>query len=371
MAAGPRYALAATRPRSGLVDRVSRRLPRVALDGVLDDLDRAAERAPVPGEAAGEGYTWDRLDREDPMWWPQGVASIRSGRVLLVSWYAKRRGLVRTQGSRISVIDRTHPGGPRYRHILLVAPRRRLGILTIGTVPVHAGGIAVHGDLLHVADSVFGVRLFRLRDVMAVPRRPTGADGRAPRGGIGTLLRSVGGWGAYGYDYVLPQLAAYRVPLHAGARRLRYSFLSIGEVTGRLSLVVGEYRRKGERPPRLARYPLDSRTGLPAADDLGRWAPLEVHEGLPSRMQGAAVHESAWFVTASAGEGSPGDLYVGAPGTLHRHRGVLPSGPEDLAWSRPGEELWCVSEWPGHRWVFPIATSRWLPPPDEAGHAGS
>jgi hypothetical protein len=371
MAAGPRYALAATRPRSGLVDRVSRRLPRVALDGVLDDLDRAAERAPVPGEAAGEGYTWDRLDREDPMWWPQGVASIRSGRVLLVSWYAKRRGLVRTQGSRISVIDRTHPGGPRYRHILLVAPRRRLGILTMGTVPVHAGGIAVHGDLLHVADSVFGVRLFRLRDVMAVPRRPTGADGRAPRGGIGTLLRSMGGWGAYGYDYVLPQLAAYRVPPRAGARRLRYSFLSIGEVAGRLSLVVGEYRRKGERPPRLARYPLDSRTGLPAADDLGRWAPLEVHEGLPSRMQGAAVHESAWFVTASAGEGSPGDLYVGAPGTLHRHRGVLPSGPEDLAWSRPGEELWCVSEWPGHRWVFPIATSRWLPPPDEAGHAGS
>jgi hypothetical protein len=371
MAAAPRYALTATRPRSSLVDRVGRRLPRVALDGVLDDLDRAAERCLVPGEAAGEGYTWDFVDREDPSWWPQGVASIRSGRVLLVSWYARRPGLLRPPGSRISVIDRTRPEAPRYRHVLLVSPHRRLGVLTMGTVPVHAGGIAVDGNLLHVADTAFGVRVFDLGDVMRVPRRPSGGDGRTPRTGIDRLPRSVGGIGARGYDYVLPQLMAYRVPLRSGARRLRYSFLSIGQVAGRPNLVVGEYRRKGEGSPRLARYPLDPRTGLPAADELGRCIPLEVYEGQPSRMQGAAVHESAWFVTASAGEGSPGDLYVGAPGAMHRHRGVLPTGPEDLGWSRPGEELWCVSEWPGRRWIFPIAASHWWRPPDEARHGGS
>jgi hypothetical protein len=240
----------------------------------------------------------------------------------------------------------------------------------MGTVPVHAGGIAVHGDLLHVADTVFGVRLFRLRDVLRVPRRAPGADGGSPRG-IRGLVRSVDGLDAFGYDYVLPQFMAYRVPLRSGARRLRYSFLSVGEVGGRPNLVVGEYRRKGAGAPRLVRYPLDPRTGLPAADEHGRCTPLEVYEGQPSRMQGAAVHESEWFVTASAGEGSPGDLYVGAPGALHRHRGVLPTGPEDLGWSRPGEELWCVSEWPGRRWVFPIATSRWPRPPDAAGHARS
>jgi hypothetical protein len=84
-------------------------------------------------------------------------------------------------------------------------------------------------------------------------------------------------------------------------------------------------------------------------------------------MQGAAVHGSTWFVTASAGEDVGGDLYVGAPGAWVRHRRVLPPGPEDLAWSVPGQELWCVSEWPGRRWVFPVATSPWRGRPEEPG----
>ena len=76
-------------------------------------------------------------------------------------------------------------------------------------------------------------------------------------------------------------------------------------------------------------------------------------------MQGVAVHDSTWFVTASTGEGEPGDLHVGAPGAWRRHRGVLPTGPEDVDWSRPGEELWCVTEWPGRRWVLRVDATRW------------
>ncbi|WP_136697216.1 hypothetical protein [Geodermatophilus dictyosporus] len=360
MGAAPPFALTTTRLRADLVERLGVRLRRVALDGVLADLDRAGEWCPVPGRAAGGGFTWDDVDRDDPRWWPQGVASTRSGAVLLVSWYARRDRLLRTPGSRISVVDRTHPEGPRYRHVLLVVPRRALGTVVMGTVPVHAGGIAVHGDLLLVADTLFGVRVFRLGDVMAVPRRPTGAGGDASRGRAGVPWRSaLGGFGARGCDHVLPQLMAFRVPLSAGRRRLRHSFLSVGEVEGRGNLVVGEYRRKDDRPPRLARYPLDPRTGLPEVDDQGWCVPLEVYGDQPRRMQGVAVHGSTWFATASTGEGSAGDLYSGAPGAWRRHRGVLPPGPEDLDWSRPGEELWGVSEWPGRRWVFPVATDRW------------
>jgi len=259
--------------------------------------------------------------------------------VLLGRWSAARRWLVRTEGARISVVDRTDPERPRYRHVLLVTPRRLPGPLATGTVPVHAGGIAVQGDLLYVADTAFGARVFRLGDVMRLP-----------------------GWPQSGYEYVLPQWRSYRVPLRAGLRRLRWSFLSTGTVDGRPTLVVGEYRRRGRGSPRLARYPLDARTGLPALDEHGRWSPLAVHADQPVRMQGAAVHESVWIVTASAGENTPGDLHVGAPGAWRRHRGVLPTGPEDLAWSRPGHELWCVSEWPGRRWVFAVATGRWQGP---------
>ena len=354
MGAASPFALAPTGLRAHLVDRLGERLRRAGLDGVLGQLDRVAERCQVPGEAAGEGFTWDDVDRSDPSWWPQGVAALDSGNVLLVSWYAKRGRFLRTPGSRISVVDRTRPGDPRYGHVLLVVPRRPLGVLLMGRVRVHAGGIAVHGGHLYVADTLFGVRVFRLHDLMQV-RRP---EPRRPR--MGVLRRSAGGgFGRHGCDHVLPQLMAFRVPLRRGARRFRYSFLSIGDVAGRPNLVVGEYRRKAEGPPRLARYPLDPRTGLPVVGDQGRCAPVEVYEGQPSRMQGAAVHDSTWFVTASAGEGVDGDLYVGAPDRWHRHRGVLPSGPEALAWSRPGEELWCLSEAPGRRWVFPIATTAW------------
>ncbi|MGY1801762.1 hypothetical protein ACI78T_00585 [Blastococcus sp. SYSU D00922] len=337
MGTGTRHALRATRPRGGAVARLGARLPRVGLDGVLDDLDRALEPCPVPGRAPGEGWTWAPADRDDPAWWPQGVAPVDGGGVLLVSWYAKRQGLRRTAGSRISVVGMRSPGGPRYRHVLLVAPRRLLGVLTTRTVPVHAGGIAVVGDLLYVADTVFGVRLFRLPDAMRA-----------------------GGAGAHGHAYVLPQLMSLRLPMRSVRQRLRFSFLSVGEVAGRPVLVVGEYRRKGG-VPRLARYALDPATGLPVTDGKGWMAPVEVHDRQPDRMQGAAVHGSTWFATASAGRGVPGDLYAGAPGRWVRHRGVLPPGPEDVGWSVPGEQLWCVTEWPGSRWLFPVATGPWRP----------
>src|SRR3954468_8458891 len=105
----PRYALVAGPDRAGRVDRWATRLPRVGLDGVLADLDRTGEDRVVPGEAVGKGFTWDAYDRDDPAWWPQGMASVRAGSVLLVSWYARRRR-ARTEGARISVVDRSSPG---------------------------------------------------------------------------------------------------------------------------------------------------------------------------------------------------------------------------------------------------------------------
>ena len=358
MAALDRYALRIV-DRGGrrVLDALGRRLPRVGLDGVLADLDGVGQACPVPGPAAGDGFTWEQGDGDDPTWWPQGVAVVRSGAVLLTSWYAKRRRLLHTQGSRISVVDRGDPSHPRYRHVLLVTPRR-WPRLSLGRVPVHAGGITVLGDLLYVADTFAGVRVFDLGDIARVPRRRL--DALLPWRGAGTWTlgrRLTGGFTAYGYAYVLPQRLRLRVPRRSG---LRWSFLSVAQTEDGRDLVVGEYRRKGSNP-RLARYRLDPATGLPAVGADGRCLPVEVHERAPVRMQGVAVHGSRWWVSASAGEGVPGDLHVGVPGAFRRHRGVLPPSPEDLDWSRPGEQLWCLTEWPGHRFVFPLATAPWDP----------
>lgn len=307
----------------------------MGLADVLSDLDRTGTATEVPGDAAGRGFAWEPRDDGDARWWPQGVACLQGEDVLLVSWYAKRRGLDPVPGARVSVVDRSDPERPRYRHVLLVSPRRPL-LPGLGAVRVHAGGIAVLGGLLYVADTFAGVRIFRLDDVLRAAR-PEGPE------------------------YVLPQWRRLRVPRHLGPH-LRYSFLSVGQVEGRLSLVVGEYRRAGSTP-RLVRYPLDPATGLPQFDDDGWCPPLEVHGQQPPRMQGVAVDRTTWYVSASSGRGRPGDLHVGVPGAFRRHRGVLPTAPEDLDWSVPGRRLWCASEWPGSRWVFPVDAEGW-PGPD-------
>lgn len=311
------FALRARRPHPSAVRRLARRGEVLGLDGLLARLDRDAEPCAVPGEAVTGGLTWDQADRDDRRWMPQGVACARGGEVLLVAWYAKRDRLGRTPGSRVSVVDRRDPARPRYRHVRLVVPR--LG--RARPVAVHAGGLAVAGGLLHVADTLFGLRVFRLDDLLEL-------DGEA----------------------VLPELHRVRVPLTAGRGRLRWSFVSVGDG----SLVVGEYGRKGSSP-RLARYALDPATGLPEAGP-----PREVHEHAPLRMQGVAVAGGTWVVSASTGTTRAGDLHVGRPGAFVRHRGVLPPGPEDLDWSVPGERLWCATEHPGARWVFEVDVRPYL-----------
>jgi hypothetical protein len=355
----PAHALVAD-PSDDGVEALARRLPRVGLTGVLERLDRCAHPCEVPAEAATGGFTWEPRDGDDPDWYPQGVACLRGGEVLLVGWYGRRRAGLWTPGSRLSVVDRRDPEQPRYTHVLLVAPRRRLGVLTLGGVPVHAGGIAVLGDLLYVADTRAGVRVFGLGDVLQVPRRRLDALLPWPGAGTRTLgRRPTGGWTARGHDHVLPQLLRLRLVRAPGTRPLRCSFLSVGRLDGELSLLVGEYGRAGTSP-RLVRYRLDPATGLPVPGPHGASAPVEVHEGQPHRMQGVAADGPTWYATASAGEGNPGDLHVGRPGAFRRHRGVLPAGPEDLDWSRPGQELWCVTEWPGRRWAFSVDAGRWV-----------
>ena len=326
---GPAHVLRRTGDLTRRVDRLAERHPRTGLAGVLADLDTDAEPCPVPGAAAGNGFTWSPHDRDDRGWWPQGVAVLRGGAVLLVSWYAAGRTAV-SAGSRLTVVDRRDPARPRYRHVALAAPVPGLRRPRLAPVRVHAGGIAVVGDVLHVADTVGGLRVFHLDDVLGTPSGP-----------------------------VLVQ----HHRLRAAVRRdlLRWSFVAVADVGGARRLVAGEYRRAGGAP-RLVEYPLDPSTGLPALDARGRWQPVAVHERQPPRMQGVAVHDRTWYLSASSGEGNPGDLYVGAPGAWQRHRGVLPTGCEDLDWAVPGEQLWCATEWPGRRWLFPVDVRPWSGP---------
>ncbi len=338
---------------------------RVGLSGALTRLRRRGRRADVPADAAVAGFTWDLVDRWTLRWYAQGIttsadagpsgsASVGERRVLLVSWYAKpTRGGLR-KGARITVVDNTDPSRPRYDHVLLVEPYRGAdGAVDLRPVRVHAGGIAWSGHRLLVADTWRGLRVFDLRDVLAVtPRGPGGRSlvGRQPDGT----------YAAFGFALALPQESGYRAWTAPGERRLRYSFLSLDRTGTEPQLVAGEYGRDGA-PTRLFRIPMDPRTQLPRADADGRVRLTELRTDGVERMQGVVVVDGRYAITVSRGRTSRGDLWTGRPGDLVRQRGVLAVGPEDICYVPDRGQLWTATEWPGRRFVYALDAARWLP----------
>ncbi|MET0821083.1 MAG: hypothetical protein ABWY58_08960 [Aeromicrobium sp.] len=355
---GSRFRLALAGP----LHELGRGFRRVGLRAVVADTNRVARRVDVPGEAVAEGFTWDARDAATDHWWPQGITTsadayghdATTGRfegrdVLLTSWYAHGRFGRRLLGSRITVVVDVDGAAPVYRHVLLVEPVKVGPLHLLRPMRVHAGGIVWYGNHLFVAGSGAGVRVFRLDDITHVRNRVR----------------------ARGYRYVLPQASFYAAEQDADHEPLTYSFLSLDRGAEVDSLVAGEYGTKDSPTHRLVRFPLDRDTQLLRGDEHGRSAALELHDGQP-RMQGATLVGETWAVTASAGEGRPGDLWVGRPGHLHRHRGVLPTGPEDVAHWPQRRQVWSLTEWPGRRWVFGVGVDPWITParPDRHGPDG-
>ena len=131
---------------------------RVGLAAVWADLDRRLRRGVAPALPLLRAWTWDRADRADRRWWPQGISVAPGGRRVVTSWYAK------DGGSRASFLDLE---AGRYRHVDLVRPTPG------GLVPltVHAGGLAWREHLLYIGATRAGLWVCDTRDVV---RTPTG-----------------------------------------------------------------------------------------------------------------------------------------------------------------------------------------------------
>jgi hypothetical protein len=291
---------------------------------VLGDLDRRGRRSWAPGRAVDRAWTFDRADRRDPRWWPQGVDV--EGPLVAMTWYAKKvAGDAASQGARLTFYD---VATCRYRHVLLVRPTLEDGVPGFVPLKAHAGGLVWDGDLLHVAATSMGFWTASLGDVLQVPDGPA-ADG----------------WreAAFGYRYVLPVHTAHRAEADEGVDELRYSFLA----RAGSHLVVGEYAAGAAASGRLARTALE----------LGGHARLEVLGDGPGHMQGAAVTDERWYVTTSHGQWRPGSVWTGTPGDFTRHRWATPMGPEDLTHDPATDLLWSVTEHPRRRWIYTMRRS--------------
>ncbi|HEX4977971.1 MAG TPA: hypothetical protein VFV40_08910 [Nocardioides sp.] len=343
--------LVRTAERRREIDLLADRLGgRVGLGGVLDDLNREARPTRVPGLAVSWGFRPDEQDSLSRRWWPQGITtsadaacrpdeSFAGRQVVLTSAYSRVVGGY-GKGARVTVHDVTDPARVRYRHVLLVEPHVDGDGVDLRPLPVHAGGVVWHGDHLHVAGTRRGVVSCRLDDVIRVP-----AGGAPDRIGIDRDAAH-----AYGYRYVLPVRFSYEAVVAAREEQLRYSFVSLAHGGAGHQLVAGEYG-KGDMTTRLLRFDLDPRTGLLRTEDDVTSRPLALDAGI-GHMQGATVVDGRWYVTTSAGPFRLGSVWSGTPGDLRRHRFAMPVGPEDISYRRSTDELWSLSEYPGHRYVF-------------------
>lgn len=290
-----------------------------------------------PATRWADGFGWDAEDARTRRWMPQGITSTADARaggsqqdraVLAISWYAPRvEG--RTDGVRVTFVDLSEPGGRRYAHVLLVEPAGDgPAARPWRPVAVHAGGLVWCGDLLYVAATYGGLRVFDLRMLARVDPRQF-----------------------LGHRYVLPQRGSY---LPGAGTCMRYSFLSLDHGGPGVGLWAGEYARTTGATA-IARFAVDPGDGsLLASAGIAR--PDTVRTLPLARMQGLARAESAYVVTTSRGPRLPGDLWTGEPdGVFRRRFAALPAGPEAVCAWPAREQFWTLTEYPGRRSVLALA----------------
>lgn len=154
---------------SSLIKALDDALNNVSVDEVVADANHAMS-------ITGGKYKWPTKKDDDEFnnesWYPQGISSsadagdakYNKNHLFLVSWYAKKD---EEKGVRISFIN-TSVSPPKYRQVLFVEPTGTTSKPSFKTVGVHAGGIAWYGNLLYVADTNNGVRIFDVDHIWKV-----------------------------------------------------------------------------------------------------------------------------------------------------------------------------------------------------------
>ncbi len=322
-------------------------------DGVAGVTQQTADRLV---NHAWQGFRWNSGDMAVSYWYPQGISSssdaadsgrIADRRLLMVSWYHKTDTRP-TKGVRISLADITDLDNVSYRHMLLVEPLQGASGVDIGPAQndygdfnaLHAGGIVWYGDLLYVADTAYGLRVFDLSRIIQVSH--TDDTGR-----IGITSTRID---AHGYRYAIPQLARYE--LTAESCPLRFSFAGLDRSADPHRIVTGEYA--SDHPSgRIVAWQIDAATGWLDAR-AGEVRGVDAYVSGQTRMQGALTLDGNVYISSSSQTASSfGRLYRTRPG-MESSISAWPYGCEDLSYERDTTLIWTAAEHPGTRDVVGI-----------------
>lgn len=323
---------------------------------VLENLNRSAIESITSGNANRLrnhdylGFQWNAGDNATPDWYPQGVTGgsdvqadgrPEGRRLLLVSWY-DHTGNNPAKGVRVSLVDLTNTDDITYRHLLLVIPVRSGGTATFTALnygsgnPVHAGGIVWVGNLLYVATTGSGFRVFDMTRIVEA----THTDDNARIGSDGTRIDG------HGYRYLVPQIASYVTP--SDACEVRFSFAGLDRSATPPVIVSGEYN-SSEPIGRLVSWPIDLSTGWLDEQASGDVRGIDAVVGAQTRMQGGLSYQGNYYISSSS-------QIAGGYGRLYRTRPGLTSsisawiyGAEDLYMERDTNRIWTAGEHPDNR----------------------
>ena len=351
----PTSASAIAQRRELIAALVARSGGRVSMSDVLGDLNRQGTSG-ISSDNAYRlrnhdfgGFRWNSGDEGVTYWYPQGITGTSDaepgGRVggrnaVLVSWYHKTDARP-TKGVRVSLADITNLSDVDYRHLLLVQPTGTPTSPDFGPVEtgsgnaLHAGGIVWWGDLLYVADTTGGLRVFDLANVMRVPNTDD-----TNRIGI-----SGGRFDAHGYRYAIPELMRFR--RHGDSCTVRFSFVGLDRSSTPPALVTGEYR-SDDIGGRIVVWDLDPATGLLDVRS-GEVRASAAYVSGQTRMQGAIRYEGNIYISSSSQYERYGRLYRTRPGFGASSITAWVYGAEDLYIDRAADRIWTAAEHPGNR----------------------
>lgn len=356
-----RYTLSQT--SSSLVGALDSALPNVTMGAVADDANRTPSCGSAPSVTHRTAYyCWNAGDQDTTAWYPQGITTSSDAfgegtydgkRINLVSWYDYAEDGI-NKGVRISVSNLSaSASAPPYRHILLVEPSGTTSAPSFRPVNVHAGGIMWYGNLLYVADTSGGFRVFDLDHLWRVSTGNSSAIGR----------QSDGSYHAFDYKYVLPQTAKFTDSTVGGYAQLRHSSVSLDRTSTPDSVIVSEYQSAADvdagAQVRTIRVPIDytNRYLKPASDGIIK--ATEAYRTDLESVQGSTAVNGKFYFSQSDGSdhsspNSDGDLhtFVAPSGAMVRHGNALTVGPEDLSYDPTRDYLWTLGEYPGYRWVY-------------------
>lgn len=354
-------------------------LKKISLDEIkMDDKGEKASSDFITASAPKSttfAFHWNKKDREEISWIPQGISYTTDSegtKILVVSWCQKNL-IKKTVSSRLSFINtKTY----EYKHVLLIEAAGLLD-LKIDRTGMHAGGVAVVGQTVYVADpEIGGLRIFDLGHIYKLDFNFTS---------IAALE---------GYSYVMPTLGYYKLNSLSGADLYTQikgtpslSFVSVDRSTTPNRLITGDYVHaniSSNNPPVLCAWSLSSSSNQTITDRTSIYElnlPI-ANGGLASPLldlpyiQGGAMMGSNMLLNRSNDKAINyfDGLVIGAGEFSNQYTETWPISAQDISYDQTNNELWSLtsaSERPdgtgskaskegGYRFVFCVNLSSCL-----------